>query len=680
MSTSSDKTKEKSIPKRAPMSCDRCKSRKTKCVNPLPGPCQLCASTGASCHVDMSRRRQRPYYQVSEEQFRYMAKALKHFLPDMALDLPNLREFVSNINDQSQLDRQELANSKIESPATSVSSGRTLLSMSEPSLMSTMAHCLDEIDNMQGRSSWLRVDNAGNHRYVGGQSSYAFDSVIQSTRSRQSSTSTDPDLLFSAAEADNQQLMDAALATSTPTSHRIYLPRRDLCNKSVARFFKDIHAVYWLFTTECFYSSLDSLYSGDVMSATPSMLCSLYSILALTCESEGKMYGSSNVSTSPSSRYLALAKELVPELYDKADINSIRALCLLAIVHQSTFPDQAYLYVGSAARIAYSLGLHIKKETHAWSMFQRQVELRIFCTIYLLDMDISLTHGYPPALSETDAVSDLHLTTEQILCPSSNIAPGYQVMASQLSRLARRISTLLYATPDTTRRTHSLTDVMGCVTALHIWMDDLPLPLRNCKDGAHSHGRSIAILHLRYYSTMVLATRPFLQHAALKSGEAGLEVKRKAYHDLAMLCIDAATQSLEIMQHMQRNDLLSSLVSLDTACLVENMHVFTLVVSANERNDSGLDVSQKAYTCLEILQSMEQAQGVKSALGKARVQLRQYGIIDASNGLVRKESPLEQLFLSMESPPALYLNSSATMTPGLPNLSDLHKLIFEELH
>ncbi|KKF93723.1 putative transcriptional regulatory protein [Ceratocystis platani] len=347
------------------------------------------------------------------------------------------------------------------------------------------------------------------------------------------------------------------------------------------------------------------------------------------------MYGGANVATSPPSRYLALAKEMTPELYDKADIDSIRALCLLAMVHQSSCPDQAYLYIGSAARIAYTLGLHIKKETHARPIFQRQLELRIFCTIYLLDMDIALTHGYPPALSEADAIKDLHLTTEQILYPGSNIPPGYQVVASQLSQLSRRISALLYITPDSGGRTRFLADVMGCVSTLHTWMDDLPLPLRNCKDATQCHGRSIAILHLRYYSTMILATRPFLLHTALGPGESGIEAKRKTFQDLAMLCIDAASQSLDILQHMQVNGLISSLVSLDATFLIEDIQVFLLVVSANTRRESGLDVSHKAYACLEILQSMEQVQGVKSTLDKALAQLREYGIIDASNGLMR---------------------------------------------
>jgi hypothetical protein len=73
---------------------------------------------------------------------------------------------------------------------------------------------------------------------------------------------------------------------------------------------------------------LDRLYSGDATYATPATLCSLYAILALTCESEMQQEWT-DVAIRPSVTYLNLAKALTPALYDDADSDSIRALCLL---------------------------------------------------------------------------------------------------------------------------------------------------------------------------------------------------------------------------------------------------------------------------------------------------------------------------------------------------------------
>ena len=122
-------------------------------------------------------------------------------------------------------------------------------------------------------------------------------------------------------------------ATSSPLSAKrapfqVNLPRRDLCNRCVGRYFRDINSVYWLFSTEQVHNILDRLYGGDATCATPATLCSLYAIRALTCESEMQQEWS-ELAVRPSVTYLNLAKALTPSLYDDADPDSIRALCLL---------------------------------------------------------------------------------------------------------------------------------------------------------------------------------------------------------------------------------------------------------------------------------------------------------------------------------------------------------------
>lgn len=117
---------------------------------------------------------------------------------------------------------------------------------------------------------------------------------------------------------------------------QVNLPRRDICNRCVARFFSDINSVYWLFSAEQLHSVLDRLYGGDATCATPATLCALYSILALTCESEMQQEWAESAAR-PSVTYLTLAKSLTPALYDTADSDSIRALCLLVGQPQTNF-------------------------------------------------------------------------------------------------------------------------------------------------------------------------------------------------------------------------------------------------------------------------------------------------------------------------------------------------------
>lgn len=62
----------------------------------VPGPCRYCAHIGAECGV-AQRPKQRPYYHVSEEEYRCSMQILQHFLPEEELNLVTLRAIAKDI-------------------------------------------------------------------------------------------------------------------------------------------------------------------------------------------------------------------------------------------------------------------------------------------------------------------------------------------------------------------------------------------------------------------------------------------------------------------------------------------------------------------------------------------------------------------------------------------------------
>lgn len=66
--------------------------------NTVPGPCDYCRSSGTECRIDIEKRKQKPFYFVSEEEYRHLVKLLKHYLPNHSLDLPTLRSLAANID------------------------------------------------------------------------------------------------------------------------------------------------------------------------------------------------------------------------------------------------------------------------------------------------------------------------------------------------------------------------------------------------------------------------------------------------------------------------------------------------------------------------------------------------------------------------------------------------------
>ena len=115
---------------------------------------------------------------------------------------------------------------------------------------------------------------------------------------------------------------------SSPTSHKsqqgAWLPQKELCLEYVSSYFRDVHCLYWLYSSEAFHTRLERMYSNVSSSLSSSWLCSLCCIFAL-----GSMESGNSYNTMVSSDYLAIAKDMVPEVCDEADLDSVRALILL---------------------------------------------------------------------------------------------------------------------------------------------------------------------------------------------------------------------------------------------------------------------------------------------------------------------------------------------------------------
>ncbi len=119
-----------------------------------------------------------------------------------------------------------------------------------------------------------------------------------------------------------------------------YLPNRQWCDYYVARFFEEVHCIYWLYPVEQFHARLDETYFNVGEKKSSSWLCSLYSIFALGAASglnpTDSLFNdivSRESQIDPDTKtweeYLVLAKALVPAVHDEADIDSIRALAIL---------------------------------------------------------------------------------------------------------------------------------------------------------------------------------------------------------------------------------------------------------------------------------------------------------------------------------------------------------------
>lgn len=219
---------------------------------------------------------------------------------------------------------------------------------------------------------------------------------------------------------------------------------------------------------------------------------------------------------------------------------------------------------------------------------------------------------------------------------------GFLAAASSLCTLSRRIRSSLHAHPPPTRRpppTVSLATIRALLSSLRAWLAALPPHLRQLAHAAPSHRRAVGVLHLTYWSTVVLVTRPFVLHSALRR-RAATETPPRDFADLADACVDAAREALGVARAMAATRCLSSLVNFDCSCLLELVQIFRLVLVLGGREgrdgdgdgdgDDGAAAARDAIAeCLAIMRGMEAVGWTAQALPELTVQLRECAVLNA---------------------------------------------------
>lgn len=74
----------------------------------------------------------------------------------------------------------------------------------------------------------------------------------------------------------------------------------------------------------------------------------------------------------------------------------------------------AYLHVGTAVRIGYSLGLHRDIFLRSKGSLERERSRRVWWTIYVLDYEMASRFGYPCSVIDDAVFMSTPAATEQV--------------------------------------------------------------------------------------------------------------------------------------------------------------------------------------------------------------------------------------------------------------------------
>ncbi|EER29323.1 Fungal specific transcription factor, putative [Coccidioides posadasii C735 delta SOWgp] len=584
--------------KRARQSCETCKARKTK----------YCAQLGVPCEVNLKNRK-RPFYRVSEEVYESSITLLRRFvseeeLPELTVE--GIQSILAKLSDANGIGN---GNARPTSPRLQQQqdqqqpqNGHANKRMDDADGLPEEVMEPDEHPVLQEERGCMLLDSLGKYRYVGADSSIRWNHAARVAQ--QTFIDSDPKVI--------PPLKTGLLPPTTPESPmstrrgEIYLPPRQLCMRYVGYFFEEVHCLYWFYSPEQFYSLLDQTLEDRGTRASSSWLCSLYSIFAI-----GSMVPSNQIIHSGSAvehagkqapDYLTLAKELSAGAADEADIESVKAFGLLSLaMHAMCYSVGAYLHLGTAVRIGFSLGLHRDISPRTRDSVERERGRRLWWTIYTLDHEMAIRFGYPCAIGEDAGFVKTPPASEQIMDPGPNMPLGYQALSSSLVRLRKRISYTCFIEPAQVGGRLPISRVTESLNDLKSWLDNAPPYLHWDSSHPPQHRRPVLVLHLRYWSSVISVTRPFLLFTVSRPSTIVVPAKRACYEELSGKCIEAAELSVQILKRMVDDRGLSSRILFDCHCIGEVMWILILAVQKLGRPEH----QDMLRFCLETVTSME---------------------------------------------------------------------------
>jgi hypothetical protein len=171
----------------------------------------------------------------------------------------------------------------------------------------------------------------------------------------------------------------------------------------------------------------------------------------------------------------------------------------------------------------------------------------------------------------------------------------------------------------------SFSTVSNSLLLLQKWYRQMPAHLRYDVPTPPTHKRAVAVLHLQYWSTTILLTRPFILYLVIKNN--ALAASKKIWFErMGKICIDAAQKSIAILQQMADDGTLSSLTAYDSTCILRLIMIFILAYAHTRTRQ----YSNHIETCMRLARGMEQIGFTKMVAEETPGRLADLGIPDKS--------------------------------------------------
>ena len=435
-----------------------------------------------------------------------------------------------------------------------------------------------DIDVLADQMCSLITNNVGETRYIGSSSGFSIFSPkgIQWVNEKTGDSSFQH--MIASATSEDKTGWDhwRPEVFNDLFARRVFksLPARQECFALLKDYFENFNCMFPLFHEPTFMHLVDKHYSLDPYEGS-GWWASLNVALAIAHRLRVMSNVVSQEEDDHAWGYLKNAMAVMTELTMRnTDLLSVQALLGMALFLQGTpNPQPSFFLVAAAIRLAHSIGLHKSGSGFNLNTVENEQRKRVFWIAYLLDKDICLRSGRPPAQDDDDM--NVELPSEDPPDNVGNIPLVKESDGKRTMNLFRLMCTFaeiqshvykqLYSVRASRQSDGELLNTIGELDAqLEEWKDSIPIDFRPEHEINAAHTPLIlhvVVLHFAYYNCLTTIHRMSVHHGYWTSRLSDYAIQGLNARPLnprvfmsAALCVNAARTSIELIRYIPQGD------------------------------------------------------------------------------------------------------------------------------
>ncbi|KAI9925177.1 hypothetical protein ASPWEDRAFT_705678 [Aspergillus wentii DTO 134E9] len=506
--------------KRAVRACDGCRRVKEKCEGGVP--CRRCLRYRRQCvftHSDQAERARSSSVSLLEraaslsrhemaeaERVRCMERILEYYVPNITFDIQSLRKAAEDLKHKQRA-------SDSGGPSTRVD-GDEVDDFAIEDEDFTIKALPDNTTQYSGEFSYLNFSM---------KISKKIDEWMKAA-APEASTETEP-------FEERWRATQLQSGTSQVSTAITCLPPRYVADFLVQIFFRYAQTNNFYVEEDWLRDKLHTCYTNpsSLSSDDAGSVCAILMVLAVGTqfahmESATPVNKLSAMSTTGEDHrfsedevgltFYQFASKLLPDIIATASVRSVQA-CLLIGTYLLPLDTSGlcYTYFGLALKMAIQNGMHRRYRGEGLSRRMVEIRNRVFWTAYTIEKRVSILHGRPVSLSDSDVDAALPVDFPGLMPAGQTSNHTNMVtlitLTLKLGEVSNEISSLRKSPKS--QQQDCLERLLNLRKHLIDWWSTLPEEM-DCRDlnPAGPHFRSNVHLKLDYCLTRIFIGRPFL--------------------------------------------------------------------------------------------------------------------------------------------------------------------------